>query len=440
VTFEKCPEWETGEAGYQLKDMKVMVLGMDGYLGWPLALWLARRGYRVSGVDNFHRRGWAKEKGSHTIVPITRMTRRLQAARREFGVNIEFREIDVLDSAKLREFMDEVKPEAVVHYAECPSAPYSMVDVDHAAFVQTNNVIGTLKVLFHMRDLCPAASLLKLGTMGEYGTPLTGRPIFEGVFPDDAVLRWNDREWSLGGEMIPRDPGSFYHVSKVQDTFNVFKACRFWGLRSHDVMQGVIYGVHTDEAAAHPDLRTRLDMDEWFGTVINRFAAQAVVGFPLTVYGSGGQTRGFIALRDAMQCMQRLLNAPPEGGEYEVVNQMTGVYSILSLAETVARVASEKHGLRVRIRHLVNPRVEADEHPFDAVHERLPERFGFEPKITLEKEVADMLELLLTPEVRTRIEEKKHVIQPRTHWSGRKKDMVEIEFKKGRPMPAANAR
>ncbi|MCP4149293.1 MAG: NAD-dependent epimerase/dehydratase family protein, partial [bacterium] len=405
----------------------VMILGMDGYLGWTLALKLAKLGYKVSGLDNYNRRSWVKEKGAHTIVPIASMTRRLIRTSEELGLNINFREMDLLDRNSLREFIDEVQPEVIVHYAENPSAPYSMVDDDHAVSVQTNNVMGSLRLLFALRDLAPGASLVKLGTMGEYGTPLTGRPIFEGLFPADAVLKWDDREWSLAGEIIPRDPASFYHVSKVQDTYNVFEACKYWWLRSYDIMQGVIYGVHTEEIAAHPDLRTRFDVDEWFGTAINRFVAQAIAGIPITIYGSGGQTRGFLALRDAMQCMVRLINAPPKPGVYDVVNQISGVYNLMDLARTVKKIAEKEFKIPVKIQRLQNPRVEADEHPYEACYNGLPDRFGFKPEVTLEEELIEMFKVMTRPEVKSRIEEKKHVILPKTMWNGKKKEMKVLE-------------
>ena len=428
ITFEECPEWLEGPYGFMLKDMRVMILGIDGYLGWTLALKLGRLGYRVSGVDNYSRRSWLAERGGHTIVPIARMTDRLHAASEVLGVNINFRAIDIYrERERLREFLDEVKPEAIIHYAECPSAPFSMIDLDHASFVQENNVLGTLGVLFMMRDILPETSLVKLGTMGEYGAPLTGRPIFEGVFPADAVLHWDDRQWSLGGEMTPRDPVSFYHVSKVQDTFNVYEACKYWWLRSYDIMQGIIYGVHTDEVSADTRLRTRLDVDEWFGTVINRFVSQAVIGYPLTVYGSGEQTRAFIALEDAMQCMVRLINSPPEPGQYGVVNQMSGYYSVMDLAKTIGRVASQEFGLRVTIQRLENPRVEADRHPFEPVFDALPDEFGFQAQHAPEDVVYEMLKLLTEPKIRARILEKKHLICPSTWWSGAKKQARRLE-------------
>jgi len=427
ITFEDCPEWEESPYGYKLRNMNVMILGMDGYLGWTLALMLSKLGFRVSGVDSYFRRDWVMEKGSHTVVPIERMTERLAAARDVLGFDINFRRLDVLEKEKLREFVDEVKPEAIVHYAECPSAPYSMVDVDHALFVQQNNVLGTLGLLYIIKDIVPETSLIKLGTMGEYGSPLTGRPIFEGIFPADAVLKWDNREWSMGGELTPRDPVSFYHVSKVQDTFNVYEACKYWWLRSYDIMQGVIYGVHTDEVSADPRLRTRYDVDEWFGTVINRFVAQAVVGIPLTIYGRGKQVRSYIALRDAMQCMVRLICSPPEPGQYDVVNQLTGFYEVRELAETVAKIGKKEFGLGIKIQRIQNPRVEADDHPFEPVFDKLPEQFGLVSNVTLEEEIYEMFKLLTQPEIKTRVKSKMHVILPKTTWGGQKRDMEVFE-------------
>jgi UDP-sulfoquinovose synthase len=429
ITFEECPEWELTEYGYLLKNMRVMILGIDGYLGWTLALKLGRLGCHVSGVDNFIRRQCVAEKGSHTVVPIASMTERLRATKEVLGFTINFRKIDLSDRARLREFIEEVKPEVIVHYAEIPSAPYSMVDAEHAIRVQANNVLNTLALLWIMKDVVPESCLIKLGTMGEYGAPLTGRPLFEGIFPANAMLEWEGRKWSLGGEITPRDPVSFYHASKVHDSFNIYEACKYWWLRSYDLMQGVIYGVHTDEIAADPRLRTRFDIDEWFGTVVNRFVAQAVLGLPLTVYGSGEQIRGFIALEDAMECMVRLIVSPPEPGQYDVVNQVSGVYKVGELAETVARVGKEKFGLIVEIQELENPRVESEKHPLEVVSTKLPKMFGFIPKVSLEKEITRMFELLILPEVKKRILEKAHVIWPKTFWSGEKRDAEILEIR-----------
>jgi UDP-sulfoquinovose synthase len=408
------------------QNMKVMILGMDGYLGWTLALKLAVLGYRVSGIDNFHRRDCVMERGSHSIVPISRMTERLHAAKEVLGVSLNFRQMDIRDVKKLKEFLDEEKPEAIIHYAENPSAPYSMIDADHAIQVQENNVLGTLGLLWAMKETVPDAILIKLGTLGEYGSPVTGRPLFEGSFPSDAILKWDNREWNLGGEMVPRDPPSIYHISKVQDTINIFKCCKWWGLRSYDVMQGIIYGVHTEELAADPRLRTRFDADEWFGTVLNRFVAQAILGIPLSIYGEGEQIKGFIALEDAMDCMVRLLSSSLEKGKYEVVNQVSGLYKLKDMAEAVALVAREKFGLNVKIQRLENPRIEAEKHPYEVVSQKLPE-LGFKPKVTLEKEITRIFNLLTKPEIKERIEEKRHLILPKTRWSGEKRESKILE-------------
>jgi len=429
ITFEECPEWQKTKYGYMLKNMRVMILGIDGYLGWTLALWLGSLGCKVSGVDNYNRRNWVKERGAQTIVPIARMNERLRTAKLVLGQNIDFRQIDIYtEREKLEEFISEVRPESIVHYAEFPSAPFSMIDAEHAIEVQKNNVLGTLALLFTMRDKAPESSLLKLGTMGEYGTPLTGRPLFEGLFPAEAMLHWDNRQWSLGGELVPRDPASFYHVSKVQDTFNIYEACKYWWLRSFDIMQGVIFGVHTDQVAAEPRLRTRLDIDEWFGTIINRFVAQAVLGIPLTLYGLGKQIRGYIGLADAMQCMTRLISSPPEPGQYAVVNQVSGVFSARQLAYLIAKIGRKYFNLPVQIQRVENPRVEADEHPFEVLYEKLPKEYGFEPKVSIEQEISRMFELFLTPQIRSRIEERKHVIIPRTWWSGVKRQVERLEL------------
>jgi UDP-sulfoquinovose synthase len=207
----------------------------------------------------------------------------------------------------------------------------------------------------------------------------------------------------------------------------VYEACKYWWLRSYDIMQGVIYGVHTDEVASHPELRTRFDVDEWFGTAINRFVAQAIVGIPITIYGKGGQSRGFLALRDAMQCMVRIINSPPKPGVYNVVNQISGVYNLMELAKTVQRIGRKEFNIPVKVQRLQNPRVEADEHPYYAIYENLPGRLGFQPEISLEEEIYEMFKLLTQPEIKRRIQEKTHVILPKTMWSGKKKNMKVLE-------------
>ncbi len=428
ITYESCPQWRPTDYGYLLKDMRVMVLGMDGYLGWPLALKMAKLGCQVHGLDNFVRRKLVAERGAQSVLPIGAMQQRIAAAREKLGVDIDFREIDLLDRTSLFRYFDEVRPEVVIQFAEIPSAPYSMADVDKAAYTMENNVIGTLNVMFAMRDFAPEASIIKLGTMGEYGSPLTGRPLFEGMFPGDASLQYQGREWSLGGELTPRDPVSFYHVSKVQGTYNVFESCKYWWLRAYDVMQGVIYGSHSPELAVDPSLNTRLDIDEWWGTVVNRFVAQAAIGMPMTIYGSGNQLRGYITLADAMQCIVRLAATPPEPGQYDVVNQVTDVFSVRHIAETVARIGKQEFGLDPMIQRLENPRVEAEEHPYEVIHEKLRDRFGFRSESTLEDEVRHLFRSAPAPAAKQRIEEQQDKLFPKTRWSGEQKEMEVLEI------------
>lgn len=426
ITYESCSEWKKTDCGYMLDGMKVLILGMDGYLGWPLALKLAKLGCKVYGIDNMLRRRLVAERGGQSVTEIRTMQERIEAARQHLGVDIEFREMDLLDRDALFAYIREIKPESIVQFAEIPSAPYSMADVDKAVNTIQNNVVGTLGLLFGVRDHAPEASIIKLGTMGEYGSPLTGRPLFEGLFPGDAVLQYQGQEWSLGGELTPRDPVSFYHVSKVQGTFSVYEACKYWWLRSYDVMQGVIYGNWSDELQAHPDLNTRFDIDEWWGTVVNRFVAQAAIGMPLTIYGSGNQMRGYITLRDAMQCITRLIAAPPDPGQYDVVNQVTDVFSVMQIAQMVATIGHE-FGLDVEVQRIENPRVESEEHPYEVIHEKLQDRFGFASESGFADEVRHLFRVMLQPENRDRILAQRGALFPKTRWSGEHGEMKVLE-------------
>ncbi|MEO8396489.1 MAG: NAD-dependent epimerase/dehydratase family protein, partial [Chloroflexota bacterium] len=271
--------------------MKVFIAGVDGYLGWALAQHLTARGHVVAGNDLYLRRQWVEEVGSHSAIPIFTMEERLQAFREHFGSELIFREGSLLDYPFLRTFLADFQPDAIVHLAEMPSAPYSMIDQEHAAFTQQNNVIGSLNVLWAMREVCPQAHLVKLGTMGEYGTPNVDIP--EGFFE----VEFRGRKDKMP---FPRQPGSFYHLTKVHDTHNTIFACRIWNLSATDIMQGVVFGTQIDAMGSDPRLRSRLDFDQCFGTAVNRFCCQAVIGHPLTLYGSGSQTRGFLPLRDSM--------------------------------------------------------------------------------------------------------------------------------------------
>lgn len=395
--------------------MKVFIAGIDGYLGFPLAQYLTARGHEVAGADLYQRRHWVEEVGSHSAMPIYSMQERLEAFHERFQKGFLFREGDLLDFAFLRNFLDEFKPDAIVHLAEMPSAPYSMIDQQHATYTQHNNVIGSLNLLWAMREVCPEAHLVKLGTMGEYGTPNLDIP--EGFFE----VEFRGRKDVIP---FPRQANSFYHLTKVHDTHNTIFACRTWGLRSTDIMQGVVFGTHIDEMGDDPRLRTRLDMDQCFGTAINRFVCQAVIEHPLTVYGSGGMKRGFLPLRDSMQCLTLAIENPPQPGEYRVFNQFEECYTIAELAEKVQE-AGASLGLDVAIRHYDNPRTERDSHYYNPDRENLI-KLGYNPSHDVVAEIRLMLQDMLPH--RDRVMAKKDILVPDIRWDGSRRRSIEMEL------------
>ena len=276
-----------------------------------------------------------------------------------------------------------------------------MRSVDNAVTTQANNVIGSLKLLWAMRDFAPDAHLIKLGTMGEYGTP--NIDIEEGFIE----IEHNGRRDTLP---FPKLPGSLYHLSKVHDSHNIHFACRTWGLRATDLNQGVVYGIETPETRLDERLLTRFDYDEMFGTALNRFAVQAVIGHPLTVYGKGGQTRGFLNIVDTLQCVGITAENPPDAGEYRVFNQFTEVFNVAELAEKVRHAAGEV-GLDVRVDHVANPRMELEEHYYNPTHTKLLE-LGLQPTLLSETLIESMLDVIR----RYRENVIMDVIDPVTQW------------------------
>lgn len=393
--------------------MRVFIAGVDGYLGWSLAMYLTARGHEVAGLDNYMRRDWVAEVGSQSATPIRRMTERLQAFRDRFGTNLDFRRGDVRDYNFVWNLFRTFRPEAIVHFAEMPSAPYSMMDVNHAVFTQTNNIVGTLNILHAMRDVCPEAHLVKLGTMGEYGTPNVDIP--EGFF----TIEYRGREDTLP---FPRQASSWYHQSKVHDSNNVMMACRLWGLRSTDIMQGVVYGLRIDEMGDDDRLLTRFDFDQCFGTAINRFCAQAVIGHPLSPFGKGHQKRGFLPLRDSMQCLTLAIENPPDAGEYRVFNQFEEVYDLTELALKVQEVGNDM-GLGVQVQPVENPRMELEEHYYNPDHEELL-KLGYVPTHDMESELRLMLSDLMR--FKNRIEARRYALIPDIRWDGRRERVKPI--------------
>ncbi|HEX3541062.1 MAG TPA: NAD-dependent epimerase/dehydratase family protein [Acidimicrobiales bacterium] len=338
--------------------MRILVLGGDGYLGWPSALHLSARGHDVGIADNFVRRSYDLELGVESLVPIASPTDRLDTWRELAGKDIALFRGDLTDAAFTQAMLEEFRPDAVVHFAEQRSAPYSMIDQRHAVYTQYNNVVGTLNLLYAIADIDRDIHLVKLGTMGEYGTP--NIDIEEGWLEVTHKGR-TDRV------LYPKRPGSFYHLSKVHDSHNIEFACRIWGLRATDLNQGIVYGQETDETSLDPALATRFDYDAVFGTVLNRMAIQAVLGEPLTIYGRGGQIRGFINIVDTVECIRISCENPAADGEFRVFNQFTEQMSIREVADTVCRTYPGK----CQVSMIDNPRVEAEEHYYRAAHTRL---------------------------------------------------------------------
>jgi len=338
--------------------VKILVLGGDGYLGWPTALYLSRRGHQVGVVDNFARRGYDAEMGVGSLVPIAPLSTRIDRWKEVSGFDIQQFDGDLTDPLFVSSVLASFEPEAVVHFAEQRSAPYSMIDRSHAVYTQVNNVVGTLNLLYAIAEQNRDIHLVKLGTMGEYGTP--------NIDIEEGFLEVTHRG-RTDVMPFPKQPGSFYHLSKVHDSHNIMFACRIWGIRATDLNQGIVYGHDTEETVLHPDLATRFDYDGVFGTVLNRFCVQAVTGHPLTVYGRGGQTRGMLHILDTLACVELALETPADRGEFRVFNQFTESFSVQQMADMVV---AEYDG-NATIVHPPTPRVEKEEHYYRAIHTKL---------------------------------------------------------------------
>lgn len=357
-----------------LKDKTVLVLGADGYIGWPLCNYLKELGALVVGVDNGAKREWELVTGSRPIARILPMTTRFERA--QIGLSVT----NVV-SRRLYDIVDQFLPDVIVHLAEQPSAPLSMLSRQWAMTTQANNVLGTLNLMYACAHVAtkhgiPVPHILKLGTMGEYGTPPC---VIEEGYIDRGGYKF----------LFPKQPGSIYHLSKVHDSNNLEFACRAWGFRVTDINQGIVWGTETYEVPFASARRTAFHVDSVFGTVINRFVAQAAIGCPLTVYGNGSQTRGFIHLADTIKCMALAIQSPPEEGEFRVINQLTDTFSINALASVVVAVSG------CRVEHIENPRVEAEDHTYEVVCKQMKE-IGFtgDPRYLSHNAITNMINQL----------------------------------------------
>jgi UDP-sulfoquinovose synthase len=348
--------------------MKVLVIGGDGYCGWATALYLSERGYEVAILDSLVRRHWDAELCIQTLTPIAPIQQRVGRWEELTGKSLPLYIGDINNYSFLSATLQEFKPDSIVHFGEQRSAPFSMIDREHAVLTQTNNVMGTLNLLYAIHEMLPDCHLVKLGTMGEYGTP--NIDIEEGYI----TIEHNGRKDTLP---YPKQPGSFYHLSKVHDTHNIHFACKVWGIRATDLNQGVVYGVLTDETGRDELLINRLDYDGIYGTALNRFCIQAAIGHPLTVYGNGSQTRTFLDIRDTVRCVELALATPANRGEFRVFNQFTEQFSVKDLALKVQKAAITL-GLKVEINNIENPRVEKEDHYFKATNTNLL-NLGLEP-------------------------------------------------------------
>jgi UDP-sulfoquinovose synthase len=381
--------------------MKVLVIGGDGYCGWATALYLSNRGYEVGILDSLVRRHWDNELGLETLTPIAPIQQRLQRWQDLTGKSIDLFIGDITNYEFVNKVLHQFEPNALVHFGEQRSAPFSMIDREHAVLTQVNNVVGTLNLLYAMREDFPDCHMVKLGTMGEYGTP--NIDIEEGYI----TIEHNGRKDTLP---YPKQPGSMYHLSKVHDSHNIHFACRTWGLRATDLNQGIVYGVLTEETGMDEMLINRLDYDGVFGTALNRFCIQAAIAHPLTVYGKGGQTRGFLDIRDTVRCIELAITNPAAPGEFRVFNQFTELFSIGDLALMVKK-AGQALGLNVEINHLDNPRVEREEHYFNAKNTKLLD-LGLQPHYLSDSLLDSLLNFAV--KYQTRVDHKQ--ILPKVSW------------------------
>jgi UDP-sulfoquinovose synthase len=382
--------------------MNILVLGGDGYLGWPTALHLSALGHHVTVVDNLVRREYDVEMGVGSLVPISSLEQRVATWHEVSGHQVDLRIGDLTDAAFTYAAVADSAPDAIVHFGEQRSAPYSMIDREHAVYTQVNNVVGTLNLMYAIAEVDPDIHLVKLGTMGEYGYP--NIDIEEGFIEITHKGRTDVLPY-------PKQPGSFYHLSKVHDSANIMFACRVWGLRSTDLNQGIVYGQSTPETDLHPVLATRFDYDGVFGTVLNRFCVQAVMGVPLSVYGAGGQTRGMLNIRDTLACVTLALLNPPERGEFRVFNQFTESFSVRDMARLVKEVSPQP----VLIAEgMDNPRVEREEHYFNAANTKLLD-LGLEPHLLTADVILGMLGLIERHKDRVEVD----AIAPTVQWRSR---------------------
>jgi UDP-sulfoquinovose synthase len=382
--------------------MRILILGGDGYLGWPMAMHFAVRGHDVTVVDNYLRRTIAKETDSEALIEGPNLKVRTDIFKAYFNKNINVIIGDCADMNFMCRVVQDTAPETIIHFAEQPSAPYSMMGQDQASKTFHNNLGVTFNLIWAVINYAPDTHIVKLGTMGEYGTP--NIDIEEGWIK----VEHNGREQEF---LYPRQAGSLYHTTKVLDTDLLWFYVRMYGLRVTDLMQGPVYGIFTDESVVDERLLPNFHYDDIFGTIVNRFICQAVAGIPLTVFGKGGQTRGYLNLKDTMQCIDLAAAKPADKGELRIYNQFTEQFSVNQLADKIKKAAAEKN-IHVEIKSVPNPRIELEDHYYNAKHTGLVE-LGLEPTLMTQDVLSELIHTVIP---------RKHQISeeralPRVRWS-----------------------
>jgi len=365
--------------------LKVVVLGGDGFCGWPTALHLSARGHEVAIVDNLSRRRIDGELGVQSLTPILPVAERLTAWKAVSGRDIAFHDLTVgKDFDRLLDLLQAMNPDAIVHFAEQRAAPYSMKSARHKRYTVDNNLNATNDVLAAIVESGQDIHLVHLGTMGVYGYGVAGMRIPEGYLTVRVPTDAGEHEQEI---LYPANPGSIYHMTKTQDQLFFFFYNKNDGVRITDLHQGIVWGTQTEETRRDARLINRFDYDGDYGTVLNRFLMQAALGYPLTVHGTGGQTRAFINLQDTVRCIEIALNNPPHLGErVNILNQMTETHRVRDLAKLVSDMTG------VEIAHLPNPRSEAEENELHVVTSRFI-GMGLEPITLQEGLLAEIAEI-----------------------------------------------
>lgn len=362
---------------------KIMILGADGYLGWPCCMYFAEKGYNVFAVDNYDKRMLISQNNLKQLYKTPKLDERVALYNSSNDNKIHYKIIDVKEK-EFRNYFKEVIPDTVIHLAEQPSAPYSMLGYKEAKYTIENNILTTLNIADSILNHNKECHLVKLGTMGEYGTP--NIDIEEGFIE---VNHKNRKDTFL----FPRQANSLYHTSKIMDTDLLWFYTRSYGLKVTDLMQGPVYGL-LDLSDQNDILNTCFNYDEYFGTVINRFILQALIDHPLTIYGEGNQTRGIIHIDDSIKCMHLSELNPPKSGEMNIYNQISETMSINQIAKHVSEYFKIKFNKEVSIKFFDNPRIEKNNHYYNPTYSKLND-LGFEPQLLSLESIDHIVKKLL---------------------------------------------